>query len=99
MPIRITLRQGPAEGPFRRMLTGLITAPFGDSILLCSGYVQEDPFGSFRILDDLLPLLKTGCAAGKVITVAGKLERGSWRDQYEHFVRRLAREGVNVEAY
>lgn len=99
MPIRITLRQGAAESPFRRMLTALVTAPFGDSLLLCSGYIQEGGFSNFRILDDLLPAIKAGCASGKVTTVAGKLEYGIWKEQYEQFVRRLVREGVNVEAF
>lgn len=98
MPIRIALRQGADNSPFRRMLDSLIQAPLGDSIMLCSGYVQEDPLGSFRILDDLLPMIKASTSLPRIVTVAGKLS-GNWSDSYRHFVDRLRAAGMQIDAF
>ena len=80
------------------MLDSLIRAPFGNSLLLCSGYVQEDTGGRFKILYDLLPVIKTGCAGGTITTVAGKLDV-TWEPRYRNFVARLQSAGLTVRPY
>lgn len=98
MPVRLTLRSNKDFSPFREMLRWLIEAPVGDSVLLCSGYIWE-PASGYKILDDeLLVSIKKGCASGRIITVAGKLEQDMWRDFYRNFVRRLRRSGVSSES-
>src|SRR5690348_2306421 len=41
MPVRVTLRTKKEFSPFRTLLRKLIELPDGDSVILCSGYIQE----------------------------------------------------------
>ena len=99
MPVRLTLRSNKDFSPFREMLLWLIEAPIGGSVLLCSGYIWE-PASGYKILDDeLLDSLRRGCASGKIITVAGKLEQDMWRDFYRNFVSRIKSSGLSITPY
>jgi len=111
MPIRITLRSTVEFSPYRELLSRLIESPAGDSVLLCSGYIQT--LGRYNILrDGLLGSIKKGCGAGKVITVAGSFEDENrskyapnrepnpyWLDSYKNFIRNLRGAKVSVEPY
>jgi hypothetical protein len=100
MPVRVVLRTGRSQSPFRRLLHALVRAPGGDSALLCSGYIWEQPSSSpgYKVLDDLLPELVHGCNGGVVITVAGKLGYTQYEDFYRNFVKRLRQAGLKVQA-
>lgn len=96
MPVRITLRTDEDYSPFRDMLKSLVNCPLGDSLLLCSGYIQEGLW-NFNILEEeLLDCIKAGCPQGEVITVAGKLNDPEWRQSYINFIDGLERAGVKV---
>jgi hypothetical protein len=81
------------------MLKRLILAPGGDSLLLCSGYISEPPTGYTVLGDELLKTIKSGCSAGEITTVAGKLERPLWLRYYRNFVIRLRTAGLAVKPY
>ena len=99
MPVEVTLRTDQSFSPFRWRLKRLLTAPFGDSALICSGYIWEPDGGNWRVLDELEPDLIAGCRAGKVITVAGKLENRDYEMFYRNFIRRLRLAGLTVDAW
>lgn len=109
MPVRVTLRTGRDSSPFRVLLRKLIELPDGDSVVLCSGYIQEvDPSINTRSYnlseDQLLASLKKGCHNGKVTTVAGKLKHygkspSQWEKKYTLFIQHLKAAGLNVEAW
>lgn len=72
-------------------------------MVLCSGYIwepgEEGPT-KYRVLDDdLLDVIKKGCADGIVVTVAGMLYDPKWEDFYRNFVLRLNRAGIRVQSY
>lgn len=70
MPVSLTLRSTSEFSPYREQLKRLITAPKGNSVLLCSGYIQE--MQDYSVLDDdLLDTLREGCVAGRLITISG----------------------------
>ena len=99
MPVRLTLRSNKDFSPFRELLTWLIEAPIGDSIILCSGYIWEPETG-YRILDDqLLDTIKRGCSQGEVTTIGGKFEQEMWLEYYNNFVDRLVAAGLIVKPY
>src|SRR5205085_5502455 len=101
MPVKLFLRKNRHESPFNHWLNRLVSAPMGDSVLLCSGYVQEDT--SYSILtDNLLNSLKNGCSSGEITTVGyseSKQAPGKWRNNYANFINRLKSEGLIVNAY
>lgn len=100
MPVRITLRSTIEFSPYRELLSRLIESPIGDSVVLCSGYIQI--IGKYNILtDELLNSIRKGCALGKVITIAGKFddENTYWLDSYKRFIRTLRNAGIPVDPY
>src|SRR6266576_303850 len=99
MPVRVTLRTGPFASPFRKHLASLMESPFGDSLVLCSGYIWETDSASsgYKVLDDLLAHIVRGCASGTLTTVAGKLGYGDYVRYYRNFVRRIRGAGVRVQ--
>jgi HKD family nuclease len=103
MPVRVTLRTSKKFSPYRILLRKLIELPDGDSLVLCSGYIQQtSPMSSrgYKILgDELLPSIYKGCAKGSVKTIAGKFEYRSWLEYYQNFVDGLRKAGVNVNPY
>lgn len=103
MPVRITLRTNKKFSPYRIMLKRLIELPDGDSLVLCSGYIQETSPASSRgykiLSDDLLPSISNGCAKGTIITIAGKFEYRSWIEYYKNFIHGLRWAGVKVKPY
>lgn len=100
MPIKVTLRKNRHKSPFRELLIRLLTSPYGDSSILCSGYIwQDNTPGKYNVLDDgLRSAIITGCATGKLITVAGKFSQRKYRYLYGNFVNDLVSNGVNVQA-
>ena len=103
MPVRVTLRTGKAFSPYRILLKRLIEMPDGDSLILCSGYIQEtDPKNprSYNILsDELLASISKGCAKGSITTIAGKVENRQWLEFYKNFIYGLQHAGVRVKPY
>lgn len=109
MPVRVTLRTKKDFSPFRVLLRKLIEVPGGDSVVLCSGYIQDvDRQQSQRAYslseDELLESLKKGCTNGKVLTVAGKFNSfgsfpSEWEAKYALFIRNLRSAGLQVEAW
>lgn len=96
MPVRITLRTDNSYSPFKEMLKLLINCPLGDSLLLCSGYIQEDLW-DYRILEeDLLDNIKTGCSKGVLITVAGKLTSNDWKKAYINFIEHIKKADIKI---
>lgn len=90
MPIKIALRTGVGLSPFRRLLLHMLHPSTGDSALICSGYIWEPKGGKYQVLaDNLLKSITLGCPNG-VITVAGKLGGGRYRDFYTNFVSRIS---------
>lgn len=83
---------------FRRQLERLITAPGGDSIVLCSGYVWQPDEASGILQDGLLEAIINGVNGHPLTTVAGKLDT-EWLQHYRNFVRLLRNEGLTVNAY
>lgn len=96
MPVRITLRIDENYSPFRDMLKFLINSPLGDSLLICSGYIQEGLWNFNILKEDLLDAIKDGCSQGEVITVAGKLSDPQWKNSYINFIRGLEKAGIKV---
>lgn len=95
MPVRITLRSTSTCSPYREMLRHLVESPMADSIIICSGYIQEKRW-NYSILDDgLLESVKQGCMQGRVITIAGT-EDEEWFKSYRRFIERLRAAQVNV---
>ena len=96
MPVRITLRVDEDYSPFRDMLKFLINCPLGDSLLICSGYIQEGLWNFNILKEELLDCIKSGCSQGDVITVAGKLTDLNWRQSYINFIDGLEDAGIKV---
>jgi hypothetical protein len=110
MPVRVTLRTKKDFSPFRVLLKRLIELSDGDTVVLCSGYIQDiDRVQSPRAYslseDELLDSLKKGCLNGKVLTVAGKLKSyygtgpSEWELKYASFIRNLRSSGLKVESW
>jgi hypothetical protein len=100
MPIKITLRTGSAQSPYRRLLEKLLTSPIGDSALLCSGYIWQPGRGNYNVLDDgLRSTILTGCTSGRIITVAGKFHPDRYREYYRNFVSDLRSNRLKVSAF
>jgi len=101
MPVKIVFRKRKNFSPFRRILNLLLTAPIGDSVVLCSGYVWQPSNPShYNILDDeLRRAIMSGCNRGKVITVAGKFNPEYYRTFYKNFINDLKSRGIKVKAY
>lgn len=100
MPIKITLRTGSAQSPYRRLLEKLLTSPVGDSALLCSGYIWQPDKGDYNVLDDgLRSTILAGCASGRLTTVAGKFHPDRYREYYRNFVSDLRSNGLKVLAF
>jgi|GEM_PF-2316028 len=110
MPVRVTLRTKKDFSPFRVLLKKLIELQDGDSVILCSGYIQDiiraQSSRAYSISEDeLVNYLKRGCVSGKVLTIAGKLKsygktkQPTWYTQYENFIRNLQSNGLRVEAW
>ncbi|MBE0671401.1 MAG: hypothetical protein IH588_12495, partial [Anaerolineales bacterium] len=108
MPVRVTLRTKKDFSPFRVLLKKLIELQDGDSVILCSGYIQDiiraqSPRAYSISEDELVDYLKRGCARGTVLTIAGKLKSygknksPAWYVQYENFIKNLKANGLSVE--
>lgn len=99
MPIKIVLRNNNAISKFRRLLHGLILAPKGDSVLLCSGYIWQPTNGSWNVLDDNLKIeLNKLSPKPTLTTIAGKLTYPKYQNYYLNFVNELRKDFI-VTAY
>jgi hypothetical protein len=103
MAVRVTLRTSKNFSPYRILLRKLIEIPDGDSLVLCSGYIQETDPGNLKryniLRDDLLISIEKGCLQGQIIVIAGKFENRQWLDYYKNFIYGLKRAGVKVIPY
>jgi hypothetical protein len=100
MPIKITLRKDRHQSPFRQLLNMLLTSPYGDSAIICSGYIWQPSSGSYKVLDDgLRNIIKRGCRKKGVTTVAGMFRPNYFQNYYRNFITDLRANGVQVSAY
>ncbi len=102
MGVLVTLRRGADAAPFKAALLRLCGLDAGD-LVLCTGYVWEDPNGYSILGDGLLTAIQAGLAGNGVVTVAGKLGDDAkwpyWETKYRDFILGLRAGGIPTTAY
>jgi HKD family nuclease len=103
--IAISLRTSRDLSYFRRNLISILSYPDFTSVVICSGYFQENYNGSeYGILNDgLLSIITANPNYKKIeyIIVGGKFSNSTdpWKTSFNNFLSGLTENGINYKAF